>query len=172
MRKQRIWRKRKAAHPAFKKTFTGKEKWKQQKSSWTQSFKKQKWVGRKVRAVVQRNQNAQLLLSKVVGWRHLLQPSWGPSWAAGSGSPQPLRGTWALLPPSSALLELRSRAPTLQSWREILELRQSRNQSKENRKGNVLCYLTQFYFSIFWFWKRIPGYKRRMQNLDKRKPPA
>lgn len=56
----------KAAHPAFK-TFIGKVKWKQQKSSWTQSCKKQNRVGRKVRAAVQKHQNAQLLLSKAVG---------------------------------------------------------------------------------------------------------
>lgn len=33
----------------------------------------------------------------------------------GSRSPQPLGGTWALPPFSSALSELRSRAPTLKS---------------------------------------------------------
>ena len=90
---------------ALKQTFIGKVKWKQQKSSWTRSFKKHKWVGRKVRAVVQRNQKAQLLLPKAVaGTTHECQ-AWGQGPAAGA------------LPPLSSW-PFRAKKPQLCSPRE------------------------------------------------------
>lgn len=116
----------KAAHPDFKKTFIGKVKWKQQKSSWTQSFKKQNREGRKVRAAVQKHQNAQLLLSKVAGRCLELLPSWRQGWAVEAHSPSSTSS-----PPS----EFSSRA-SISTPKEILKLWQSQNQSKGNRKWN------------------------------------
>lgn len=124
----------KAAHPAFKKTFIGKGKWEQQKSSWTQSFKKQNREGRKVRAGVQKHQNAQLLLSKVAGRCLELLPSWRQGWAVEAHSPSSTS-----FPPS----EFSSRAP-ISTPKEILKLWQSQNQSKGNRKWNTQL-LIRFY---------------------------
>ena len=151
-----------AAHPAFKQTFIGRVKWKQQKSSWTQSFEKQKWVGRKVRAVVQRNPSARLPLSKAVAGAPL-------SCRGGGGGP----GQQA--PAATAGSRALSKGPTLQSQREIQELWQSGDQSKEKKKGYRFSYLISFYFILFFIFSIcnvIPGHKRRGQQLDKRQPPA
>lgn len=108
---------------ALKQTFIGKVKWKQQKSSWTRSFKKHKWVGRKVRAVVQRNQNAQLLQPKAAGPAPLANAKLGgrarqqePSFPSAPGLSGPKS-------PNSAVPERNARTVTVTKPKEREEQR-------------------------------------------------
>lgn len=112
MGKQRVWRKGRAAHPAFK-TFIGRVKGEEQKSSWTQSSKKK--MSRK-KSQSSGSKAADCTAAAVQGCG--LVPL-SPAKLGQCRQQEPAVTQRYLDPPS--VPELGSRALTLPSPREILE---------------------------------------------------